>query len=89
MDLIKLLTSNSLLVVGDGDQSIYSWKGAYAESMTDFANEFSKTMSDDGDNDDDNMKKKLIQFILWKIIGKTRLFSFSFSFSTTLFWDDE
>ena len=40
LDLVKLLTTDSLLVVGDGDQSIYSWRGAYAESMADFAAEF-------------------------------------------------
>eukprot|EP00562_Extubocellulus_spinifer_P009401 CAMPEP_0178504834 /NCGR_PEP_ID=MMETSP0696-20121128/18800_1 /TAXON_ID=265572 /ORGANISM="Extubocellulus spinifer, Strain CCMP396" /LENGTH=1039 /DNA_ID=CAMNT_0020134087 /DNA_START=488 /DNA_END=3607 /DNA_ORIENTATION=- len=40
LDLIKLLTTRSLLVVGDGDQSIYSWRGAHAESMADFVTEF-------------------------------------------------
>jgi DNA helicase II / ATP-dependent DNA helicase PcrA len=40
MDLVKLLTSNSLLVVGDADQSIYSWRGAKATSLADFGNEF-------------------------------------------------
>ena len=40
MDLVKLLTSSSLLVVGDADQSIYSWRGAHAGSLSDFATEF-------------------------------------------------
>ena len=40
LDLVKLLTTKSLLVVGDGDQSIYSWRGAHAESMANFASEF-------------------------------------------------
>lgn len=39
MDLVKLLTSGSLLVVGDADQSIYSWRGAHASSLMDFADE--------------------------------------------------
>jgi DNA helicase-2/ATP-dependent DNA helicase PcrA len=40
VDLIKLLSSSSLLVVGDADQSIYSWRGAHVESMGDFLYEF-------------------------------------------------
>ena len=40
LDLIKLLTRKSLFVVGDGDQSIYSWRGANVESMMDFDREF-------------------------------------------------
>jgi DNA helicase-2/ATP-dependent DNA helicase PcrA len=40
VELIKLLTVNSLFVVGDADQSIYSWRGAYAESLYDFENIF-------------------------------------------------
>ena len=36
LDLVRLLTTNSLFVVGDGDQSIYSWRGASPESMSDF-----------------------------------------------------
>jgi len=40
MDLVKLLTSNSVLVVGDADQSIYSWRGAHAGSLADFADSF-------------------------------------------------
>ena len=40
LDLIKLLSSTSLLVVGDADQSIYSWRGAHVESMSDFLHEF-------------------------------------------------
>ncbi len=40
MDLVKLLTSSSLLVVGDADQAIYSWRGAHAGSLSDFRTEF-------------------------------------------------
>jgi DNA helicase II / ATP-dependent DNA helicase PcrA len=40
MDLVKLLTSSSLFVVGDADQSIYSWRGANAASLSEFAQEF-------------------------------------------------
>ena len=40
MDLIKLLTSKSLFVVGDADQSIYSWRGAHVGSLQDVATEF-------------------------------------------------
>lgn len=40
MELVKLLTSKSLLVVGDADQSIYSWRGAHAASLSDFSDEF-------------------------------------------------
>ena len=40
MDLIRLLSTDSLLVVGDGDQSIYSWRGANVESMTDFIHQY-------------------------------------------------
>ena len=47
MDLVKLLTSDSLFVVGDADQSIYSWRGAHAGSLSDFATEF-KSFSTDG-----------------------------------------
>jgi len=46
LDVVKLLTSKSLLAVGDSDQNIYSWRGAYPESMTDFVKEF-----DDCDNE--------------------------------------
>jgi len=52
LDLIKLLTSRSLQVVGDGDQSIYSWRGAYAESMSDFVNEFDRHIIDENVNVD-------------------------------------
>lgn len=41
MDLIKLLTSSSLFVVGDADQSIYSWRGAHVGSLDDVATDFS------------------------------------------------
>ena len=40
LDLIRLLSRDSLLIVGDGDQSIYSWRGAHAGSMTDFDRKF-------------------------------------------------
>jgi DNA helicase-2/ATP-dependent DNA helicase PcrA len=40
VDLVKLLTRNSLFIVGDADQSIYSWRGAHASSLTDFENQF-------------------------------------------------
>ncbi len=40
MDLIKLLTSASLFVVGDADQSIYSWRGAHVGSLEDVATDF-------------------------------------------------
>ena len=40
MELVKLLTSTSLFIVGDADQSIYSWRGAHVGSLSDFADEF-------------------------------------------------
>jgi DNA helicase-2/ATP-dependent DNA helicase PcrA len=40
MDLVKFLTSSSLFIVGDADQSIYSWRGAHVSSLSDFAEEF-------------------------------------------------
>lgn len=40
MDLVKLLTNTSLFVVGDADQSIYSWRGAHHGSLGDFETEF-------------------------------------------------
>jgi DNA helicase-2/ATP-dependent DNA helicase PcrA len=40
MDLVKLLTSSSLFVVGDADQSIYSWRGAHVRSLHDVKTEF-------------------------------------------------
>ena len=57
LDLVKLLTTNSLLVVGDGDQSIYSWRGAHAESMANFVTEFqghcADSLASDADNSDE------------------------------------
>jgi DNA helicase-2/ATP-dependent DNA helicase PcrA len=44
LDLVRLLTTNSLFVVGDGDQSIYSWRGASPESMTDLESAFHDKM---------------------------------------------
>jgi DNA helicase-2/ATP-dependent DNA helicase PcrA len=40
MDLVKLLTSDSLFVVGDADQSIYSWRGAHVGSLQDLSHDF-------------------------------------------------
>lgn len=40
LDLVRLLTTSSLFVVGDGDQSIYSWRGACPESMDTFESSF-------------------------------------------------
>ena len=44
LDLVRLLTTNSLFAVGDGDQSIYSWRGASPESMSDFESAFHNKM---------------------------------------------
>ena len=40
VELVKLWTSSSLLVVGDPDHAIYSWRGAHASSLDDFAKGF-------------------------------------------------
>ena len=40
LDLIQLLATDSLFIVGDGGQSIYSWRGAHVESMGDFVRTF-------------------------------------------------
>lgn len=57
LDLVKLLTTKSLLVVGDGDQSIYSWRGAHAESMANFVTEFqghcADSLASDADDSDE------------------------------------
>lgn len=45
LDIVGLLARDSLLIVGDGDQSIYSWRGAHAESMSDFVHKFEKGKS--------------------------------------------
>lgn len=42
VELVQLLTTKSLFVVGDADQSIYSWRGACANSLSDFANVFKR-----------------------------------------------
>lgn len=58
LDLVKLLTTHSLLVVGDGDQSIYSWRGAHAESMANFVTEFqghcADSLASDADDSDED-----------------------------------
>ena len=66
LDLIKLLTSNSLQVVGDADQSIYSWRGAYAESMSDFVDEFNRYITHNGgsaDGKDETMGKGAVNTV--------------------------
>uniref|UniRef100_A0A7S1ZVZ9 DNA 3'-5' helicase n=1 Tax=Ditylum brightwellii TaxID=49249 RepID=A0A7S1ZVZ9_9STRA len=40
LELVKLWTDESLFVVGDANQSIYSWRGANVGSMEDFVREF-------------------------------------------------
>jgi DNA helicase-2/ATP-dependent DNA helicase PcrA len=47
LDLVKLLTSSSLFAVGDADQLIYSWRGAYVGSLADLPKEFAQ-YTDDG-----------------------------------------
>ena len=59
LDIVKLLTTSSLLIVGDGDQSIYSWRGAHAESMSDFVKAF-----DNDDNDKENRKEVDTVFLM-------------------------
>lgn len=46
IDLVRLWTSSSLLVVGDGDQSIYSWRGADPNSLSTFDEEFKSYLGD-------------------------------------------
>lgn len=46
IDLVRLWTSSSLLVVGDGDQSIYSWRGADPNSLSTFDEEFKGYLGD-------------------------------------------
>ena len=46
IDLVRLWTSSSLLVVGDGDQSIYSWRGADPQSLSTFEQEFQNYLGD-------------------------------------------
>ncbi|KAG7337066.1 ATP-dependent DNA helicase PcrA [Nitzschia inconspicua] len=41
LDLVKLLTSSTLFVVGDSDQAIYTWRGAHVGSLHDVKQEFS------------------------------------------------
>ena len=45
LDLVKLLTSNSLFVVGDADQSIYSWRGAHSGMMQEFVHHFENVLT--------------------------------------------
>ncbi|KAL3911338.1 MAG: hypothetical protein SGILL_007318, partial [Bacillariaceae sp.] len=40
LDLVQLLTSSTLFVVGDADQSIYSWRGAHVGSLHDVKKDF-------------------------------------------------
>ncbi|GKY97318.1 hypothetical protein MPSEU_000690200 [Mayamaea pseudoterrestris] len=40
MDIVKLLSTDSLFIVGDADQSIYSWRGAHVGSLYDFEDEY-------------------------------------------------
>jgi len=55
LDLVKLLSTSSLLIVGDGDQSIYSWRGAHAESMSDFVKAFNERSNGDERNEVDTV----------------------------------
>jgi DNA helicase-2/ATP-dependent DNA helicase PcrA len=40
MEIVKLLATDSLLIVGDADQSIYSWRGAHVGSLHEFEDEY-------------------------------------------------
>ncbi|CAB9520304.1 helicase PcrA [Seminavis robusta] len=48
IDLVRLWTSTSLFVVGDGDQSIYAWRGAEANSLSSFDDEFTNFLGEVG-----------------------------------------